>query len=161
MSSSKNDILTTPPKALTFDVFGTVVDWRKTVTLTLIRNAAAKILSSSKSAGLSPAVRLQLSKYTDQDWGQFAQEWRNSYKEFVHNFIPGETEWKDVDTHHYEGLLELLTKWKLEGLYTKAETEDLAWSGIASIRGQIRHRASTSWVQSSLPQRCRMVTSHY
>jgi 2-haloacid dehalogenase len=126
MSSSNENILKTPPKALSFDVFGTVVDWRKTVISTLIHNAAAKTSSSSRSADLSPDVRLQLSKLTDQDWGQFAQEWRNSYKKFVKEFVPGETPWADIDTHHDISLRELLKKWKLEGLYTEEEVKDLS-----------------------------------
>ena len=126
MASSDKDLLKTPPKALSFDVFGTVVDWRKTVTSTLIHSAAAKTSSSSRSADLSPDVRLQLLKLTDQDWGQFAQEWRNSYKKFVKEFVPGETEWRDIDTHHHITLIELLEKWKLKGLYTEEEVKDLS-----------------------------------
>ena len=102
-----------PPKALTFDVFGTTVDWRKTVTSALIRTAAAK--TSSPSADLSPEARGQLSRLTDQDWAQFAQEWRDTYKKFVRGFVPGQTEWRDIDTHHHLSLIELLEKWKLQG----------------------------------------------
>jgi 2-haloacid dehalogenase len=126
MSSSNKDNLETPPKALAFDVFGTVVNWRKTVTSTLIHSAADKTSSSSRSADLSPEVRVQLSKLTDQDWSQFAQEWRDSYKKFVKEFVPGETEWRDIDTHHHLSLIDLLKKWKLEGLYTEEEVEDLS-----------------------------------
>ena len=73
MASSAYNIIKSPPKALTFDVFGTVVDWRKTVISTLIHSAAAKTASSSRSANLALDVRLQLSKLTDEDWAQFAQ----------------------------------------------------------------------------------------
>src|SRR5271168_4965548 len=111
MPSSAYDILRTPPKALTFDIFGTVVDWRKTVTSTLIHSASAKISSSSRSADLSPEIRTRLSRLTDQDWAQFTQEWRNSYKQFVQSFAPGETEWRDIDTHHHLSLVDLLNKW--------------------------------------------------
>lgn len=107
-------------------VFGTCVDWRKTVTSTLIHSAAGKTSSSSRSANLSPAVRLQLSKMRDEEWGQFAQEWRNSYKKFVKEFVPGETEWRDIDTHHHVSLIDLLKKWELEGLYTEEEVEELS-----------------------------------
>jgi 2-haloacid dehalogenase len=121
-----SDIIKLPPKALTFDVFGTVVDWRLTVTSTLIKNAAAKTSSPSSSANLSPKVRDRVSELADQDWGQFAQEWRNSYKQFVKSFVPGETEWRDIDTHHHLSLIDLLKKWKLEGLYTEEEVKDLS-----------------------------------
>ena len=121
---SSYDILTSPPKALTFDVFGTVVDWRSTVTKRLIKDASAK---SSSPGDLSPEVKGRLSSISGQDWGQFAQEWRNTYKTFVRNFKPGETEWRDVDTHHHISLIELLKEWKLEGLYTDEEVKDLSF----------------------------------
>jgi 2-haloacid dehalogenase len=124
--ASKYDILTTPPKALVFDVFGTVVNWRATVTSTLIYSAAAKISSSSRSADLAPEVRSQLAKLTDQDWARFAQEWRNTYKAFVRSFVPGQSEWRDIDTHHHLSLIDLLQKWNLAGLYTDDELKDLS-----------------------------------
>ena len=124
--SSEYDIIQDPPKALTFDVFGTVVNWRKTVVDTLIHSAAAKTSSSSRSADLSPDVRIRLAKLTDEDWGQFAQEWRNSYKQFVTGFVPGESEWRDIDTHHHLSLVDLLKKWDLKGLYTEEEAKDLS-----------------------------------
>ncbi|TVY35704.1 (S)-2-haloacid dehalogenase [Lachnellula subtilissima] len=95
------EILQTPPKALTFDVFGTV-------------------------ANLSPEVRARLSTLTDTDWAQFAQEWRNSYKKFTKGFVPGETEWLDIDTHHHLALIDLLKSWQLEGMYTENEVEELS-----------------------------------
>jgi 2-haloacid dehalogenase len=75
---------------------------------------------------MSPDVRNRLSKLTDQDWAQFAQEWRNSYKNFVKDFVPGETEWRDIDTHHHLALIDLLKKWQLEGLYTEDEVKELS-----------------------------------
>ena len=126
MSPSNDDLTRKPPRALAFDVFGTVVDWRTTVTSTLILSAAGKVSSSSRSAALSPAVRLQLSRMRDGDWGIFAQEWRNSYKKFVKEFVPGETEWRDIDTHHHVSLIKLLGEWELEGLYTEEEIEELS-----------------------------------
>jgi 2-haloacid dehalogenase len=124
--ASKLDILKSPPRALTFDCFGTVVNWRETVVSTLIFSAAAKTSSSSRSADLSPEVRSQLAQLTDQDWAQFAQEWRDSYGSFVRGFVPGETEWRDVDTHHHLSLIDLLQKWKLDDLYTEDEVKDLS-----------------------------------
>jgi 2-haloacid dehalogenase len=62
----------------------------------------------------------------DEDWGQFAQEWRNGYKKFVAEFVPGHTEWRDIDTHHHLSLIGLLKKWELENLYTEEEVEELS-----------------------------------
>ncbi|KAI1336741.1 HAD-like domain-containing protein [Xylariaceae sp. FL0016] len=39
---------------------------------------------------------------------------------------PGETPWKDIDTHHYDALLVLLDRHGLAGLYTRAEARDLS-----------------------------------
>lgn len=126
MSTSFTDIISKPPKALTFDVFGTCVNWRKTVVEVLVNCAASKIASSSLSNELPPPVRIQLAKLTDSDWGRFAQEWRNSYGLFTKGFEPGEDEWRDIDTHHHLSLIDLLKKWNLEGLYTAEEMEDLS-----------------------------------
>jgi 2-haloacid dehalogenase len=120
------DIIKTPPKALTFDVFGTVVDWRTTLVSTLIQNATAKISASSTPTALSPEVRERLSGLTEDDWGQFAQEWRNSYKKFTLGYNPEKMEWRDIDTHHHQSLIDLLKQWKLETLYSEAEVKELS-----------------------------------
>lgn len=154
MTASKYDIVKSPPKALTFDVFGTVVDWRRTVTSTLIQSAAAQVSSSSRSANLSPEVRLQLSNLTDQDWAQFAQEWRNTYKKFVKEFVPGKTAWRDIDTHHHLSLNDLLRKWKLEDLYTKEEIEELSrvWHHLDPWTDSSAgiHKLGTAFITSTL-----------
>lgn len=66
---SKYNILATPPKALTFDVFDTVVNWRHTVTEVLVDSAAKKSL---KPAKLSPEARTKLLGLKTEDWGRFA-----------------------------------------------------------------------------------------
>lgn len=71
-------------------------------------------------------MRLRLSELTDVSWGEFAQEWRGSYKIFVRDYKPNEDEWKDIDTHHRHSLIDLLKKWGLEGLYDEDEIEDLS-----------------------------------
>ncbi|KAH8596402.1 S-2-haloacid dehalogenase 1 [Bisporella sp. PMI_857] len=123
MASVNEDILKSPPKALTFDVFGTVVNWRKTVTQKLIQNAAEK---KSSYSSLPSSVQDKLMRLTDQHWAEFAQEWRNTYMRFTRGFVPGETEWRDVDSHHHRSLIELLQKWELEALYTEKEVKDLS-----------------------------------
>jgi len=105
---------------------GTVVDWRTTVTSKLISSASSKIASYSSSGGVSPDDRSQVLKLENQDWTEFSQDWRDSYKAFVHDFVPGETEWRDIDTHHYLSLLELLEKQNLDGIYTKEEVKEIS-----------------------------------
>lgn len=168
MASSKHDILKAPPKGLTFDVFGTVVNWRKTVTNTLISSAAAKVSSSSGSGDLSPEVWTQLSKLTDEDWAQFAQEWRNSYKKFVKEFVPGQTEWRDIDTHHHLSLIDLLKKWKLEGLYTEEEVHHLSlvwhsldpWSDSSEGIQKLNTKFITSTLSNGNPSLLKDLDKH-
>ncbi|KAI0811410.1 HAD-like domain-containing protein [Xylaria sp. FL0064] len=112
-------------KALTFDVFGTVVDWRSTVHDELIKRARDKI-ASPVFKELPEPLQLRLRGISDGDWGTFAQEWRDSYGEFTWTFVPGQTEWRDIDTHHYESLKELLQKWELEGVYAEEEVRSLS-----------------------------------
>ncbi|KAK0728456.1 HAD-like domain-containing protein [Lasiosphaeria miniovina] len=111
-------------KGLTFDVFGTVVDCRTPVTKALVEAAAAKIASPA-SGSLPPDIQARVRALTKDDWAAFTQEWLYSYGKFTHSFVPGVTEWKDIDTHHYDSFIELLDKWQLPGLYTPDEMKQL------------------------------------
>ena len=121
-SHSAFDLRANPPKALTCDVFGTVVNWRKTVNATLINNAAEKLASGS----LPKKTHEILSQMTEAKWGEFAQEWRNSYMKFVIGFNPATDKWLDIDTHHHRSLISQLKAWDLEDMYTAEEIEKLS-----------------------------------
>ncbi|KAH9906708.1 haloacid dehalogenase [Xylariomycetidae sp. FL2044] len=109
-------------KALTFDVFGTVVDWRSTVIRELTQKAHELITAAPESnSALSPALR---SRLQSADWARFAQEWRDSYGVFTRTFEPGRTAWKDVDAHHYDSLVSLLEKWELADAFFRAGDDD-------------------------------------
>ncbi|KAI1773357.1 haloacid dehalogenase [Hypoxylon cercidicola] len=112
-------------KALTFDVFGTVVDWRSSVSEELARCAKQKIASSTFDSLPEPS-RTRLGAMTDDDWAKFAQEWRVTYHGFTQGFVPGKSAWKDIDTHHYDSLHELLRKWGLTGVYADGEARALS-----------------------------------
>lgn len=112
-------------KALTFDVFGTVVNWRTTIQGELIKRARNKVTSSAFTA-LAEPLRSRFQGISDEDWGTFANEWRTSYGEFTWTFVPGEMEWKDIDEHHYDSLKELLRKWDVEGVYVDEEIRSLS-----------------------------------
>ncbi|KAI1381006.1 haloacid dehalogenase [Hypoxylon crocopeplum] len=112
-------------KALTFDVFGTVVDWRSTVQEELIKQAREK-KASPTLASLPESSRQRLEAMTDDDWAAFAGEWRNSYYEFTRGFVPGESKWKDIDMHHYDALHQLLRKWGLPDIFTDDEVRSLS-----------------------------------
>ncbi|KAF3318474.1 hypothetical protein TWF173_007881 [Orbilia oligospora] len=86
--------LSTLPTAFVFDVFGTVYDWRTTVSTRIFQLLSQKLTSldaigahpSSSSSGSSQnkskpdlSTPDAISKFSKE----FAQEWRDSYKDFV------------------------------------------------------------------------------
>ena len=83
-------------KALAFDVFGTVVDWRSTI----VREGEA----------LSAAKGLRV------DWPLFADAWRAGYQPAMQRARSGKIEWTNVDGLHRLILDELLPRFGLEGL---------------------------------------------
>lgn len=109
-------------KALTFDVFGTVVDWRSSVTEELYLRAHRKLAGDE----LPDALRSRLGQLGEDDWGRFAQEWRDSYGAFTRGFDASRDEWKTVDQHHHDSLVALLDAWGLGGLYSAAEARSLS-----------------------------------
>ena len=84
---SKSDI-----QALVFDVFGTVVDWR-----TSISRQAAEFGSIHG---------------VEADWDQFADDWRAGYGVGMTKVNAGEDEWKIVDQIHRERLEVLLGQYE-------------------------------------------------
>jgi 2-haloacid dehalogenase len=84
------------PKALVFDVFGTVVDWRSTI----IREGEA--LGQEKNIYV--------------DWGAFADAWRSRYAPSMDRVRRGEIPWTKLDDLHRVSLEELLAEFGIEGL---------------------------------------------
>ena len=95
-------------KALTFDVFGTVVDWRSGVA----REAEAMLAR----------------KGVRRDWGAFADAWRARYQPAMSAVRKGERPFVVLDVLHRENLVELLAAEGIEGL-GEAEIDhlNLAW----------------------------------
>ena len=83
-------------KALYFDVFGTVVDWRTSI----IRELKA----------------FELAKGVSADWTQFADDWRGLYQPSMDAVRRGDREWRNLDTLHRESLITLLSRHKIQGL---------------------------------------------
>ncbi len=96
--------MTLDVKALVFDVFGTVVDWRSAV----IREGEA----------------LARKKDLDADWPAFADAWRSRYAPSMDRVRRGELPWTKLDDLHHASLLELLDEFGVEGL-TEAEKDHL------------------------------------
>jgi 2-haloacid dehalogenase len=95
-------------KALTFDVFGTVVDWRSGV-------------AREAEAVLAP-------KGIVRNWGGFADAWRARYMPAMAKVSTGERPFVILDVLHRENLVELLRAEGIEGL-SEAEIDalNLAW----------------------------------
>ena len=95
-------------KALTFDVFGTVVDWRNS----LIREGQAL----GKAKGVSA------------DWARFADSWRGLYQPMLSKVRNGEMPWTKLDDLHRMSLDRLLAEFGITGL-TEAEIDHFnrAW----------------------------------
>ncbi len=95
-------------RALVFDVFGTVVDWRGSI----IRECTA----------------LGRRKKLSADWPAFADAWRAGYRPAMARVRSGELPWMTIDQLHRMILDELLVRFRIEGL-TEDEVDHLnrAW----------------------------------
>lgn len=120
-------------KALTFDVFGTVVDWRRPVEAALstaLRSNPRPYSASSPSTEDEAAERAEAEAraraLTDADIAALAQQWRDSYKYFTRGFRPGVDPWKDVDAHHHDSLVDLLRTHGLSGVLDDAAVRELS-----------------------------------
>ncbi|PKB78676.1 MAG: haloacid dehalogenase, type II [SAR202 cluster bacterium Io17-Chloro-G9] len=95
-------------KALIFDVFGTVVDWR------------TSIIRQGKQFGKANGV--------EADWGAFADAWRGKYRPFMDKVRSGELPWTNLDALHRMGLEEVLADFEIYGLSEDSKAElNLAW----------------------------------
>src|SRR5436853_6313760 len=83
-------------KALAFDVFGTVVDWRGGI----IREGTA----------------LGAAKGLDVDWGRFADAWRAQYRPNMDRVMSGDLPWTRLDELHRMTLDKLLPEFGVYGL---------------------------------------------
>ncbi|MFO8045632.1 MAG: haloacid dehalogenase type II [Halomonas sp.] len=92
-------------KALTFDVFGTVVDWRSSV----IREGEAL------------GARLGL----DVDWAAFADAWRGGYAPAMDRVRQGELPWTRLDDLHRMTLDRLLGDLSIDEAFTEKDKTHL------------------------------------
>jgi len=112
-------------KALAFDVFGTVVDWR------------GSIIRECETLGKRKGMI--------RDWARFADEWRGGYAPAMNLVRKGELPWTNIDSLHRMVLDRLLSEFEIEGL-TEEEKDGLnrAWHRLSpwpdSIAGMERLR---------------------
>lgn len=83
-------------KAIFFDVFGTVVDWRGGV--------------------IREGERLGAEKGISIDWTEFADAWRGEYAPSMSRVRSGELPWTTLDELHRESLERLLERFGVVGL---------------------------------------------
>ena len=100
--------MTTRPRALAFDVFGTVVDWRSSI----IRELGA----FGETHGLQ------------RDWAQFADDWRAGYPAAMERVRTGDLPWLKIDDLHRLILNDLLERAGIDSI-PEADLHELnrAW----------------------------------
>ncbi len=114
-------------EAMTFDVFGTVVDWRTSI----IREGQI----------------LGLEKGFDLDWEAFADAWRRGYGPAMNRVRTGELPWLKIDDLHRLILDDLLVEYDFPAM-TEAEIDDLnrVWHRLIpwpdTVRGLWRLKAN-------------------
>ncbi|SVE31364.1 uncharacterized protein METZ01_LOCUS484218, partial [marine metagenome] len=91
-------------KALTFDVFGTVVDWRGSI--------------------ISECMSWDKTQHLNVNWEKFADEWRSEYSPSMNLVRNGDIPWTKLDDLHMSSLLKLLQKYEITSL-NKLEIEHL------------------------------------
>jgi 2-haloacid dehalogenase len=96
-----------PPKALLFDVFGTVVDWRGSII--------------AEGTAWAPAKGLTV------DWARFADQWRNGYAPSMEKVRRGELPWTKLDVLHRSLLEDLLKDFHFPDL---TEQEKDRWNRV-------------------------------
>lgn len=112
------------PRALFFDTFGTVVEWRTCVTKALTA-AAQQALDSGRD--IPADVRDRASAMREGDWIGFAEQWRLSYGKFTSTFDTSK-EFVSVDQHHYSALQDLLSQQGILELFTDSELWSLTFA---------------------------------
>jgi 2-haloacid dehalogenase len=105
-------------RALAFDVFGTVVDWR------------GSLIAEGRKLGRRKRIRA--------DWAAFADAWRAGYRPAMDRVRSGELGWTRIDDLHRMILDELIPRFGLSSL-TEAERADLnrAWHRLAPWKDSV------------------------
>ena len=94
----------TQVRALVFDVFGTVVDWRTSI--------------------IREGQQLTRTRGIQADWEAFADAWRSGYGPAMNRVRAGELPWTRIDDLHRMILDDLLIDFAIEGL-SEEEVDDL------------------------------------
>jgi len=114
-------------KAMTFDVFGTVVDWRGSI--------------------IREGEDVWTAKGVDVDWPDFADSWRGGYGPSMQRVRSGELPWMNIDALHRLILDDLLERRQVSGL-SEADKVQLnkvwhrlnPWPDVTSAIARLRKR---------------------
>ena len=93
------------PKALVFDTFGTVVDWRGSI--------------------IEEGTALGKSKHFEIDWPSFADRWRAGYAPAMEKVRKGELPWTRLDDLHRMILNEMLMEFRMMPPLSEEEKDHL------------------------------------
>jgi 2-haloacid dehalogenase len=94
-------------KALVFDVFGTVVDWRESV--------------------IAEGTAWGKEKGAEVNWGDFADRWRLGYQPAMDDVRSGRLSWTRLDDLHRRILDQILPHFGITGL---SESEKTHWAHV-------------------------------
>lgn len=119
------------PKALTFDVFGTLVDWH------------SSIVEEGRRLGARVGVAT--------DWHQFALDWRAGYEPAMQRVNRREVAWQSIDDLHRQILDELVVPHGLERL-SEPDLRELnrawhrlrAWPDVKAGLARLRRKFVTA-----------------
>lgn len=129
-----NDRTKPPIKALIFDVFGTLVDWRESVA-----REARRVLS--------PYLNQQ---DVELDWHAFADAWRARYQPAMEEVRSGRLPFGKLDGLHRRNLDYVLTQLKLDRVDESARRElNLAWHRLDAwpdVPGGLAQLRQRFWV---------------
>ena len=139
MSACAKNIELWPPKALAFDVFGTVVDWR------------SSIIAELEEFGRTHGV--------DADWSAMADGWRSGYSPAMDRVRRGELPWTRIDDLHRMILDELLAAAGVTVGSPRTTSTISTARGTGSTRGRTASPDSPGSRSGSSSPRCRTGTS--
>ena len=83
-------------KALLFDVFGTVVDWRQSV--------------------INQFNQFELKTQIKGDWEKVTDLWRQNYQPSMEDVRSGKRPWVNLDTLHKESLVKIIDEMQIQGV---------------------------------------------
>ena len=114
-------------KALTFDVFGTPVDWR--------------------SAAIRELEKIGQDKKIYEEWSTFVDEWKSTYRKDMNAVNANQRPWANIDIFFRDRLEELIPQYKLDCL-TETERQHLnlvwtrpdAWPDVRNSLVRLRSR---------------------